>query len=406
MVAANDEGRAAGSFWARLVAWAGSLSVPTLQALVLLGIVIRVVVWVVSDGSNDIRSWNHFANQIHSAGVLHEYVVAKRFNHPPLMGLWASAAERIALLGHMTFAHVFKVLPLMSDMVAVFVLHRAVRRRGGSEAQAWRVAAVFALSVPSIWITAHHGNTDSACALLAFSALLLVDDGERPFWAGLVFAAALNVKLLPLVLAPALLVLQATSWRKLAWFALGGAIGCLPFLAPLLAERDAFIKNAIDYSPHPSRWGIHLIFDSIAGQIDDKVWRAPVRAADGHWRHIARYVLMLASLAIGIWARMRKHRPLDVGALVLAMFLVLTPGLGVQYLVYPVLPLTAVDVRRGFLYSLFAGGFTTCIYLHYMQWRFPFRSVHTGQMPISAAVLGFVAWIILCEFLWSRLRGR
>ena len=82
-------------------------------------------------------------------------------------------------------------------MLGLWLIYALAKKHGG-ELQAWRAAAVFSTSLVSIVVTGHHGNTDSACAVLTLAAVALIADGRRPFVAGLAFAAALNVKLIPL----------------------------------------------------------------------------------------------------------------------------------------------------------------------------------------------------------------
>ncbi len=387
--------------WERGVAWATSLDPRTLRWLVLIGMMIRIALWLAAEGSNDIRIWERFSGEINTDGVLATYTKDPMFNHPPLMALWALAAAKIGEALTIPFAIVFKVPMLLADVAAAFTMQRAIRRRGGSENAAWGAAAIFALCPVSIWITAFHGNTDSLCAYLAFLAVMLVDDSERPFLAGFVFALSLNVKLIPLVFGPALLLCQAKSLRQALLFCLGGAIGVTPFLAPILKVGEAFYTNAIAYNSHPNQWGLHFFF--FQGFRVQAVTEE-LTAIDLLWAKVARYVILAASAGAGIWARVTKQRAADACAVVIATFFLLTPGVGVQYFVFPVLLFIFIDRARGLFYSLVGGLFVGGLYVHFMTGWLPMSSKHDHQFPMPAAMVGVVVWIALLELVWSRIR--
>ncbi len=396
------------TFWragARAAEWvlnsAARLDVTTLRFLVALGVVLRVLLIGVTAGSNDIFTWERFGRQIDARGVLDEYRVVPRFNHPPLMGLWAQAAVRIADGTSIPFRIVFKLLPFSSDVVAIWLIWSSARRQGG-DLHAWRAAAVFSTSLVSIVITGHHGNTDSVCAMLALVSAILVADGRAPFAAGLALAAALNVKLIPLVLLPAMALLL-TDRRAVVRFGAGLGFGLVPFLPAAVFAGEAFYRNVVAYQPRPRWWGIHLLLFSLADLPRVGPWFERI---DVRYTEIARYVIMASSLALGLWARWRRRSAIEVAALGLATFLLLAPAVGVQYLamIVPVLVLT--DLRRASVWSLVAGIFLVAVYLHYQQEWYPYRSRHRGPLPMSVQLVGLCTWVLLAEFLTARLSRR
>jgi hypothetical protein len=374
------------------------------RGLVAAGLAARVALWIVSYGSNDIWWWEKYAGQIRDGGLLHEYVEVARFNHPPLMGLWAVLALAIAdVIGQPgAFAHVFKLLPMAADFAAVPLLVDVVRRRS-DDLTAWRAAAIFALSPVSIWVTAHHGNTDSACALLLFGAAALVARGDRPFLAGLAFAASLDVKLLPLACAPALFILQARDAKTALYFCAGGLVGAVPFAAPLIAVGHDFYEHAIAYNSFANRWGVHLVLD-LASRVD--AIAADANLVDQAWASAARWVIMAASFGLGVWGRRTGKSALEVTTLAIAVFLILAPGMATQYLVYPLLLLASVDLRRALLYSLVAGAFLTVVYLSYERSWIPLQTGHAPMFSVALGACGVPAWLALVELVCSRLFPR
>ena len=242
------------------------------------------------------------------------------------MGLWAQTAVWIADHTSIPFSLTFKLLPLAADLLGLWLVYALAKKHGG-ELHGWRAAAVFSTSLVSIVITGHHGNTDSACAVLALAAVALIADGRRPFVAGLAFAAALNVKLIPLLLLPAVAVLLRDV-RTMVRSGAGLALGLTPFLPPVIFVWEAFQRNVIAYQPRPKPWwGIDFVLSSGFDLPGAGRW---LRFLDVEYATHGRYVMMAASLGLGVWGRWSKRSAVEVAALIFAMFLFLTPGMGVQ----------------------------------------------------------------------------
>lgn len=383
----------------RVVEWAARIDVVTLKRIVVLGVLLRVVLLFVTLGSNDIITWERYGRQIADWGLLAEYQKVRRFNHPPLIGLWGQTAVWIADHTAIRFSVVFKLLPLAADVLGLWLIYALAKKHGG-ELHAWRAAAVFSTSLVSIVITGHHGNTDSACAVLTLAAVALLADGRRPFLAGLALAAALNVKLIPLLLLPALALLLPDV-RTMLRFGAGLGLGLTPFLPPVMFVWQAFYRNAIAYQPRTVWWGIHYVLLSGFDLPGVGSW---LRVIDAEYVTHARYLIMAASLGLGVWGRWSKRSAIEVAALAFAMFLFLAPGIGVQYLVFLVPALAMTDLRRAAIWSLVAGLFVSAVYVYFHHEWFPFRSEHSGYLPLPIKVVGLAAWLLLLEFMWSRLR--
>jgi Gpi18-like mannosyltransferase len=117
-----------------------------------------------------------------------------------------------------SFPTVFKLPMLLADAVACWLLHQIVARRAGT-ISGWVSAGVYAIAPISILITAHHCNTEPLYVMLALAAALATDRG-RPLLAGLLLGAAINVKLVPVLLIPtfvAMRVAPETNCSGLRW---------------------------------------------------------------------------------------------------------------------------------------------------------------------------------------------
>ena len=385
----------------RVVERMARIDVVTLKRIVVLGLLLRVALLLVTAGTNDIFAWERFGREIAAGGVLEEYQRRVVFNHPPLMGLWGRTAVWIADHTIMPFRITFKLLPLAADVLGLWLIYALAKKHGG-DLHAWRAAAVFSTSLLSIVVTSYHGNTDSVCGVLTLAAVALMADGRRPFVAGVAFAAALNVKLIPLAVLPAVALLLP-DLRTMVRFGAGLALGLTPFLPPVIFVWEAFYGNVIAYQPRTPWWGIHFL---LSWGFDLPGIGSWLRFIDDEYGTNARYVIMAASLGLGVWGRWSKRSAIEVAALALATFLFLTPGIGIQYMVILVPVLVITDLRRAAIWGLVAGFFGSSLYVHFQRGGFPFRSRMRMLTPAPIKFLALVVWLVLLEFMWSRLRRR
>ena len=62
------------------------------------------------------------------------------------------------------------------------------------------------------------------------------------------------------------------------------------------------------------------------------------------------------------------------------------------------------DLRRAAIWGLVAGLFVSAVYVYYRHKWFPFQSRHGAPLPELIRAVGLTAWLLLFEFMWSRLR--
>jgi hypothetical protein len=125
----------------RLAELAARLDIVALKRLVVLGVVLRVVLVFVTSGSNDIFTWERFGRQIADRGVLAEYQETRKFNHPPLMGLWARSVVRVADHTSVPFCVTFKLLSLAADGLGLWLMYALAKRHGGKlHRGGWRLS--------------------------------------------------------------------------------------------------------------------------------------------------------------------------------------------------------------------------------------------------------------------------
>jgi len=365
----------------------------SLLAVGMSGMVARVALAWMSEGSNDVVIWREWATllQFHPLADLYSHV--EGFNHPPLMAWWASSALRWSQHGPLRFAVLLKLPALLAEGVTFWLLWRIWRPTGRLLAAA--AVAAFAWNLDSILVSGFHGNTDSLCAMLCLLSATWIQQGSF-FLGGLGLAAALNVKLIPVILVPAFLILASTR-RQGIRFVSALALGALPFLPFLVSARAGFYTHAIAYNSIPDNWGIGFFLNAAE---ENPRFAAVAASLARAYRHGARYLILGICVVFGFWARWARWNTFRLSFLCLAAFLVFAPGFGVQYTVYVVPTLFAISLPQAVLYSWISGFFILGVYFNFAVLNeYPLRSQFTTVYPPPASLFGLVAWTVLIVLL-------
>lgn len=363
--------------------------------IVLAGMVLRLVLALVSRGTNDIVSWEDFANQIAEHGLLWMYLNVPLWNHPPLMGYMVEGLRALAPVLGWAFPPTFKLVPMAADGLSGLLIFRVWLARTGDYRAARRALLWFTLSLNAVLVSGYHGNTDPLVGALVLAACVAVER-RHSFVGGTLLAAAVNVKLIPLLLAPLLVarMLPREIWR----FAAGLAVGVLPFLPVMWMAGEGFVKNAVAYRSNFDNWGVPLVIratEYIGGASVARPWR------EGYVR-VGPILVMVGVLAVAGSARLaQRFSTYERAALGLAIFLILAPGFGVQYTAILGPVLLAVSQRWGGAWAVTSGLFLLVVYTTFSTGEFPLYSYFDSPIRPQAAVVGFFAWTLLVAFTWS-----
>ena len=420
-----------------------------LVAAIVTGLALRFVLAAITWGTNDANTFGQFGFYITRDGLISTYRGDSWLNHPPIPAYWCEAAWRLTmplrtawdpasgdsvlLASHIRqdtpgqwFSAVFKLPSLLADCAAAWLLYRLWRRRAG-ETRALAVAAMYAWSLVAILVSGYHCNTDPIYAWLVLLCADLLQARNASFLAGLALAAAINVKLTPVLLIPPML-LWHRDWKSAAKFVTALLLGALPFVPVLMKAGHAFYANAIAYKSNPDAWGITWLlmhFGKPIGVLNEFV-PADHRLASA-WFDCGRYVVLalICCWALLVWRARRAGKPTEtstvgvhgnshcgspdaytVAAVTLAIFLFFTPGFGVQYLVMIVPLMFAVWPAMANAYGLVAGLFIGMVY--WAQWpghSWPPDSQFKGMYPWPSPVYGLVAWGMLGWFIIRVVAG-
>lgn len=383
------------STWGALTGHVGRSDTRSLLLLGIgiVGIAVRIWIWWSSRGTVDTGAWRFFGEQVHEHGLAYTYANVDRFNHPPLMGLYAAQAwdlTRGEELAH--FARVIKVPGLVGDAVVLAVLTRI----GGLP-----LFAAYATAPTAVLITSYHGNTDGLYVAFILLSALAFDRG-RFFWAGLLFGAALNVKVLPVFLLP-LLLIALPDRRALLRFAGGLALGAIPYLPLLPGSAGDMYRQMIAYNSVRNDWGIPAFLDPASEQDGLDHVAGPVSDA---FVSSGRYLIVGAILLLAVAARFRfRLSMVEQFAIGGSLFLILAPGFGVQYILVVTPFLFLVSLAYGLAFAWLAGAFIAVRYWIPIGSGYPVRAPPNTSGRQLAGEIGVLAWATLIVFVWTRIRS-
>jgi hypothetical protein len=361
--------------------------------IALFGTILRLALAEISQGTNDALIWEHLARRVGEVGLLETYRTDALMNHPPLPVLWARLAWAITGSGH-PFSFVFKLPCIAADGAAVLLLAKIWTNTDspGGGRRAARLACIsMALNPVAILISGYHCNTDSIYAFLSLLGMYLLGAG-RFFQAGAALAAAINIKLIPVLLVPAAISLCRTR-RDIARLIAGLSIGVFPFIPLLLIP--AARQHIFAYNPPVSEWGIAMILHAI--------FQVRSLSHSAHelmqlYLQVGRWIIPAAVVGLALVSiSKRKWTAFQLGAMVFAMFLVLAPGFGPQYLVMIVPMLLAVTLTQSWIYALAAGTFLAMSYIsRLVAYELPLRTLFPPNSPTPpGAIFGLMAWATL-----------
>jgi len=396
-----------------------------LLAAVLLGLGLRFVLAAVCWGTNDANTFGQFGFYISRDGLIPTYLHDTWLNHPPIPSYWSEAAWRLTrrretgfdpgnpvngdtrILSQLPdtpgryFSAVFKLPALLADCATAWLLYCLWRDRAG-KTRGLAVAAMYAWCLDAILVSGYHCNTDPIYAFFCLLCVYLLQNKRSSFLAGLALAAAINVKLTPVILILPLL-LWHRSWQSASKFVLGLAIGALPFVPVLMFAGKSFYAHAIGYKSNPDNWGVTCLLmqaDKEPGAWYEFVPKEHPLAS--FYFNYGRIAVLALAAGWALAARLRGREDYDaytIAAVTLSIFLFFTPGFGVQYTVIVLPLLFAVWPGMANAYGFMAGLFLVIIYwAHWPGHHWPPNSQFAGMFPRPARVYGLVAWGLLGYF--------
>ncbi len=280
--------------------------------------------------------------------------------YPPVSQYLFAATSWLSRGSSPRFFYVWKALVVLLEVLALFMLARAVSP-GLLMLFAWNPAMVVA--------GAGQGHTDVLLALPLAAAVLLSRKGRWNVAGGLVAVAAL-IKIWPALVAPAFLRKRTAV---LVGILVAGVL-TLPFVAPFVLEN---VRQSLDLYVRYFEFnaGPYYAAKEVLGSLTGEDWSKQLGP-------FLRWLFLVGVSGIGLWAWRRRPRLEDVLFYTYAFYLVTATTVHPWYL-YPLLMLGVLRGREvwGWQWLSVLSLGTYLLYVDGPYWPF--------------VVLGWVGWLVL-----------
>jgi uncharacterized membrane protein len=233
----------------------------------------------------------------------------------------------------MTMGAVLRLVCTVADIGLVLgLLH--VRKLTGKPP--WWTLALFACSPVSIMVSGFHGNIDPIMVMFLFFAAVAVLK-DQPVLCGVMFAAACNIKIVPIMVAPVFIFYWIGRGRRPAaiFMAVSGGLMLAGAAWGLINCPAAFVRNVFGYGSYWGGWGVTYWLRKTG--MKDFGLMSYTDLTVAQYRVItALKVIMMAGVLTLAWRR-RKLGGLEFFTTLGAAFtwiFIFMPGLGPQYMVW------------------------------------------------------------------------
>jgi hypothetical protein len=341
-------------------------------------------------GTNDVIFWERDLAKIQHDGGLALYrdgaqiywngawVRTEPFNQPPflihLLRGWGAMADASGL--PMRFwLRLTSVLADIGSLALVWSISKA------SKLYIHPLAlGLVALSPVSIMVAGFHGNTDPLMVSLLLLSVYLIETGRGEWLAGAAFGMAMNIKIVPMIFAPVLLLYLPTMRRRAGFVVAAGGIFVAASLPYLAQEPLLIIHRVFGYGSGVGRWGIPRLIHLYLPQ-----------AAFAAYVAAGKLFALSTVLAASVWIYCGNRKPalfLQCG-FVAFLFLFVTSGFGVQYLAWLVPWCAALAPRQTWFFYFASAVYVLALYTLW-SWGFPWYLANALDTTFSPAQKGFV----------------
>jgi hypothetical protein len=325
------------------------------------------------------------------------------FNHPPFMIYLLRLLGLISDSVGIPFQVLFRLLMSLADSLSFLLTWALLENDGKSRGLTWadvpglRVALLLLAVCPvNIMVAGFHANSDPLMILFLLAAVWSLEILESPLLLGCCVGMALNIKVVPLLLLPALFFYLKERRSRASCLTAATLTVLIPSLPCLIASPRAVAANVLAYNSVPGSWGLGAL------------WRH--LPAFRTFSHYGKFGLAAGMIVMAYLMNRLKPKPriFEQWGASLLLFLLLTPGFGIQYLYWVTPWVVALGVRAAILLYLTSGTFMFAVYTYWsggVPWWF--ADSQNKMWTRWFHVPHLLAWgsigVLLMWFWWSFL---
>jgi hypothetical protein len=331
--------------------------------------VLKLFLALTSSNTFDSIAFFEFLQRIRDAGDLSLYDFRGSynniFNFPPPMIHVIKGLGAVTDSTGLTFKFWLRALPSLADVGSFFLVWRLV----AAHKDAFILLLLLALCPISIVINGHEGNVDGLLIFFVLLSIWLLEIRGSDWWGGIALGLALSVKFVPLIWVPTLFLYIPKVSSKAKYIAAAAVCFSLLSLPFLVQAPLASIRQVLDYSSIYGAWGFSKLAVMAFGQ--PHMLHPPYDPTGGHsvFAAVLKYAMMATIFIVSYWMNRHANKPslFSQCGMVVALFLFLTPGFGVQYLAWLVPFTIAAGLRATLVYYVVGSVF---IAFTFIPWFF------------------------------------
>jgi hypothetical protein len=378
-----------------------------LVALIGAGIAIRLLIVATSIGTNDTVFMILWIRLVGEHGIAGAYSHMWALNHPPLTLLLLSFLSRAGAILSVEPTDLLRVVQVGADVVTAGLLAQISAITGRVRA-AW---AFFFFSPAAIAISAFHCNTDAMLVTFIVAGVYLTLR-QRPWLAGVLLGLGFGIKIVALFAVPFLFIAHRSPSARMKFATAFSAATAVIFLPVLVGSGGVMVRNVFGYSGFSGKWGPTAILLMVEELLAEPRTTPLFSLALVYANH-GKYLVGVGVLLLVWWFREPLRRSAatalpGVIALAYLVVLVLAPGYGVQYLVWPLALFPFVRAPRQLL---IAGWIAIAAYvvITYTVWSegFPWwygDSIKATAGKPALVPIGIAVWALLLAVVIASLR--
>jgi hypothetical protein len=331
-------------------------------------------------------------------GLIPAYESDPYLNNPPLISLGMAELLRLSRSIEVPFPVLLRSLGIFGETLSIGLVAHVGCLIGGVR-QGILLGLIVALNPLSVLVTGYHGHTDGLVGGFVFLSFYLATIYHHYALAGFALGLAINVKLIPLVLWPALFF-SIPSVRGRIFSSVGLLCALIPFIVAWWYGGSVFFLRVFGYRSILDYWGLQTFLIIFRSQ--NPQWASFFDAVIIFYQQVGPFVILGVVTVLNLTIKLSSWQR---GAVSFGIMAVLAQGFGITYPALAMPLFTIVSPWWAVKYSVVNALALLATYAHFMVRRWPWQSVHIGSSPKLSVLCMFLMWVMLLSFVVTQLRN-